>query len=99
MTTSEPENEDALSKFNSNATTHLGELAPKSSIKNPKTSSVQFESYGVLQSRFFLHDLIKITSRKSTTKIITFYYRIPKLKDYQPELLEKHYLEATLTSP
>ena len=29
-----------------------------------------------------MHDLIKITSRKSTTKIITFYFRIPKLAEY-----------------
>jgi hypothetical protein len=36
-----------------------------------------------------MYDLIKITSRKSTTKIITFYYRIPRMKDYSAEILEK----------
>ena len=36
-----------------------------------------------------MYDLIKITSRKTTTKIITFYFRIPKLKDYPVGELEK----------
>jgi len=35
-----------------------------------------------------MYDLIKITSRKSTTKIITFYYRIPKRSDYNESVLE-----------
>jgi len=35
-----------------------------------------------------MYDLIKITSRKSTTKIITFYYRIPKRADYNESVLE-----------
>ena len=35
-----------------------------------------------------MYDLIKITSRKSTTKIITFYYRIPKRADYDARALE-----------
>jgi len=35
-----------------------------------------------------MYDLIKITSRKSTTKIITFYYRIPKKCDYDESVLE-----------
>ena len=30
-----------------------------------------------------MQDLIKITSRRSTTKIITFYFRIPKLQEYK----------------
>ena len=37
-----------------------------------------------------MYDLIKITSRKSTTKIITFYYRIPKLEEYNAQVLEQH---------
>ena len=41
-----------------------------------------FGSYGVLLSRFFMHDLTKITSRKSTTRVITFYFRIPTFKEY-----------------
>lgn len=43
----------------------------------------------MLQSRFYMYDLIKITSRKSTTKIITFYFRIPKLAEYPVAELEK----------
>ena len=35
-----------------------------------------------------MFDLIKITSRKQTTKIITFYYRIPKFEDYDQNILE-----------
>ena len=35
-----------------------------------------------------MYDLIKITSRKSTTKIITFYYRIPKKAEYDERILE-----------
>lgn len=35
-----------------------------------------------------MYDLIKITSRKSTTKIITFYYRIPKKSEYDERVLE-----------
>ena len=35
-----------------------------------------------------MYDLIKITSRKSTTKIITFYYRIPKKTEYDEGVLE-----------
>jgi hypothetical protein len=30
-----------------------------------------------------MQDLIKITSRRTTTKIITFYFRIPKLDEYK----------------
>lgn len=52
-------------------------------------------SHSVLLSRFFMHDLIKITSRRSTTKVITFYYRIPKLEEYvQNETI----LEADITN-
>ena len=35
-----------------------------------------------------MYDLIKITSRKLTTKIITFYYRIPKKIEYDERILE-----------
>lgn len=38
-----------------------------------------------IQSRFFMHDLIKITSRKSSAKIITFYFRIPRFGDYDQQ--------------
>ena len=55
-------------------------------------------THTILMSRFFMYDLIKITSRKSTTKIITFYYRIPKLADYSPQLLEPADMLARLNS-
>ena len=32
-----------------------------------------------------MHDLIKITSRKSSAKIITFYFRIPRFGDYDQQ--------------
>jgi hypothetical protein len=37
-----------------------------------------------------MHDLTKITSRKSTTKVITFYFRVPTYQEYQQseQLLE-----------
>ena len=43
-----------------------------------------------------MYDLIKITSRKQTTKIITFYYRIPKFKDYDQKALEPENLTQKL---
>ena len=46
------------------------------------------QPFALLQSRVFMYDLIKITSRKSTTKIITFYYRIPKKTEYDESVLE-----------
>ena len=55
-------------------------------------------NYAMLQSRFFMYDLIKITSRKSTTKIITFYYRIPKKSEYNESILEDKDLVWRLNS-
>ena len=45
-----------------------------------------------------MYDLIKITSRKSTTKIITFYYRIPKLEEYDAQILEQRDILSRLNS-
>ena len=45
-----------------------------------------------------MYDLIKITSRKSTTKIITFYYRIPKKSDYDERVLEDPNMLRNLNS-
>mgnify|MGYP007125209191 FL=1 len=42
-----------------------------------------------VQSRFFMHDLIKITSRKSSAKIITFYFRIPQFGEYNSQYYEQ----------
>jgi hypothetical protein len=53
----------------------------KKDPKNPKP-------FAFIESRFLMHDLIKITSRKSSTKIITFYFRIPFFEEYQSQLLE-----------
>lgn len=36
-----------------------------------------------------MHDLIKITSRKSSAKIITFYFRIPQFGEYNQNYFEK----------
>ena len=54
--------------------------------------------YATLQSRFFMYDLIKITSRKSTSKIITFYFRIPKLEEYDAQILEQRDILSRLNS-
>jgi len=40
------------------------------------------EPHFFLESRYMMHDLIKITSRKSSAKIITFYFRIPPYPEY-----------------
>jgi hypothetical protein len=53
------------------------------------------DNHSVLLSRFFMHDLIKITSRRSTTKVITFYYRIPKYEEYTQN---EQALEADITN-
>jgi len=45
-----------------------------------------------------MHDLTKITSRKQQTKIITFYYRIPKLEEYPAEILEQDDMLSRLNS-
>lgn len=47
------------------------------------------QTHRTIQSRFFMHDLIKITSRKSSSKIITFYFRIPKFGEYNESYFEE----------
>lgn len=39
-------------------------------------------NFALIESRYLMHDLIKITSRKSSAKIITFYFRIPVFEEY-----------------
>ena len=46
------------------------------------TTICMCQAFSSIQSRFFMHDLIKITSRKSSAKIITFYFRIPQFGEY-----------------
>jgi hypothetical protein len=41
-----------------------------------------------------MQDLIKITSRRTTTKIITFYFRIPKLEEYKSSKISEDDLLA-----
>lgn len=44
----------------------------------------------LIESRFMMYDLIKITSRKSSAKIITFYFRVPLMDEYSAAVLEKN---------
>lgn len=62
----------------------------------PNLDPQEYNTYAIVQSRFFMYDLIKITSRKTTTKIITFYYRIPKLDEYDVAALETDQLIHSL---
>ena len=47
----------------------------------------------LIESRFLMYDLIKITSRKSSSKIITFYFRIPLHQDYNTQQLEHNLIQ------
>ena len=49
--------------------------------------------YALLESRFIMYDLIKITSRKSSTKTITFYFRIPQYHNYQVQNFERDLIQ------
>lgn len=40
-----------------------------------------------------MYDLIKITSRKSSAKIITFYFRVPLIEEYSASVLEKNLVQ------
>lgn len=55
--------------------------------------------YAILESRFLMYDLIKITSRKSSSKIITFYFRIPLLQDYNFQVLEQNIIQQLDQKP
>jgi hypothetical protein len=46
-----------------------------------------------------MHDLIKITSRKSSTKIITFYFRIPLFSEYNASALELNLIQQLDQKP
>lgn len=46
-----------------------------------------------------MHDLIKITSRKSSTKIITFYFRIPLNLEYNSQVLESNLISSLDQKP
>jgi prephenate dehydratase len=69
-------------------------LALGEEVDEPKTHSM-------LLSRFYMHDLTKITSRKSTTKVITFYFRIPTFAEYKQteNLLETDLVQKIFTKP
>lgn len=63
--------------------------------KGSSPSKKQIVPLALIESRFLMYDLIKITSRKSSSKIITFYFRVPLLADYNAEVLE-HNIVAQL---
>ena len=51
-----------------------------------------------IDSRYTLYDLVKITSRKNSASMITFYFRIPKFKEYNAKL-EENFLESIDKKP
>jgi hypothetical protein len=51
-----------------------------------------------IDSRYTMYDLVKITSRKNSASVITFYFRIPKFKDYNIKL-EEVFLERINDKP
>jgi hypothetical protein len=46
-----------------------------------------------------MHDLIKITSRKSSAKIITFYFRIPRFGEYDQAYFNDLEREIPIADP
>ena len=46
-----------------------------------------------------MHDLTKITSRKSTTKVITFYFRIPTYAEYLATTAESEVVAKLFYKP
>ena len=67
--------------------------------KNSRSAQVNENSYAMIESRFLMHDLIKITSRKSSSKIITFYFRIPTKEDYSSLISEENFVESVDSKP
>ena len=51
-----------------------------------------------VDSRYTMYDLVKITSRKNSASVITFYFRTPKYKDYNKGL-EDMFLEKLNKKP
>lgn len=60
-------------------------------IDNSKPSSMYY-----IDSRFTMYDLVKITSRKNSASVITFYFRISKSNDYIFAHKRKDYIEIWL---
>lgn len=60
------------------------ELHPTSKEKgnSPGKNKGSASTVALIESRFLMYDLIKITSRKSSSKIITFYFRVPHHNEY-----------------
>lgn len=46
-----------------------------------------------------MYDLIKITSRKSSAKIITFYFRVPLIQEYNSQVLETNLVQQLDLKP
>lgn len=55
-------------------------------------------NYMYIDSRYTMYDLVKITSRKNLGNVITFYFRIPKITEYNQEL-EVDFLETINEKP
>jgi hypothetical protein len=67
--------------------------ASTKSERTPTKGGSQGSSIALIESRFMMYDLIKITSRKSSAKIITFYFRVPLMQEYNVQILEKSLLQ------
>ena len=52
----------------------------------PTSKSSTSEKYTYIDSRYTMYDLVKITSRKNSGNMITFYFRIPEYKEYNKAL-------------
>lgn len=65
-------------------------------IDDEATSTKQPWMY--IDSRYTMYDLVKITSRKNSASVITFYFRIPKFKEYNLKL-EEMFLEKINEKP
>ena len=66
------------------------ELHPTSKDRGstPGKNKGNTSTVALIESRFLMYDLIKITSRKSSSKIITFYFRVPLHAEYNSVFLE-----------
>mmetsp|Transcript_24331 Transcript_24331/g.21593 ORF Transcript_24331/g.21593 Transcript_24331/m.21593 type:complete len:131 (-) Transcript_24331:213-605(-) len=63
-------------------------------VKNDSTK----HKWMYIDSRYTMYDLVKITSRKNSANVITFYFRTPKYRDYNKRL-EGMFLERLNTKP
>ena len=57
-------------------------------IITPYTIICLCQPLQLVQSRFLMHDLIKITKSKVSGKSVTFYFRIPQFSEYNCKFYE-----------